>query len=85
MPIHIAIGSGDDFPKPKTPRVRTMPFSFADPFAASPLRMTSAEEMMSQMQAQMQAQMEQMQKSMQVGHDFGSRPSQSGANVKIYF
>ena len=66
MPIHISIAGAGDFAKAKTPRVRTMPFSFADPFAASPLKMTSAEEMMSQMQAQMQAQMQQMQKSLQV-------------------
>ena len=67
MPIHISIGGGSgETSKAKTPRVRTMPFSFADPFASSPLKMTSAEEMMSQMQLQMQAQMEQMQMSFQV-------------------
>ena len=68
MPIHISIAGagGAEFQKPKTPRIRTMPFSFADPFASSPLKMTSAEEMMVQMQAQMEAQMAQMQKSMQV-------------------
>ena len=69
MPIHISIGgSSADFSKPKTPRPRTMPFSFEDPFASSSLKMTSAEEMMSQMQAQMQVQMQQMQKSLQVKH-----------------
>ena len=72
MPIHISIGGagGSELHKQKTPRIRTMPFSFADPFAASSLKMTSAEEMMAQMQAQMEAQMEaqmaQMQMSMQV-------------------
>ena len=66
MPIHISIAGAGDFAKAKTPRVRTMPFSFADPFAASPLKMTSAEEMMTQMQAQMQAQMAEMQRSLQV-------------------
>jgi hypothetical protein len=67
MPIHISIGgSSADFSKPKTPRPRTMPFSCEDPFASSSLKMTSAEEMMSQMQAQMQVQMQQMQKSLQV-------------------
>ena len=65
-PIQISIGGSGDLPKAKTPRVRTMPFSFADPFASSTLKMTSAEEMMSQMQIQMQAQMQQMQKSLQV-------------------
>ena len=68
MPIHISIGGagGSELHKQKTPRIRTMPFSFADPFAASSLKMTSAEEMMAQMQAQMEAQMAQMQMSMQV-------------------
>ncbi len=42
MPIHISIAGseGADILKPKTPRVRTLPFSFADPFATSPLKMT---------------------------------------------
>ena len=68
MPIHISIGGagGSELHKQKTPRIRTMPFSFADPFASSSLKMTSAEEMMAQMQAQMEAQMAQMQMSMQV-------------------
>jgi hypothetical protein len=67
MPIHISIGGSNiDFAKPKTPKPRLMPFSFEDPFANSPLKMTSAEEMMAQMQKQMQQQMAEMQMSFQV-------------------
>ncbi len=81
MPIHISIGGSGEVSKAKTPRVRTMPFSFADPFASSPLKMTSAEEMMSQMQLQMQAQMEQMQKSFQVViKSFGKAEIQDNKN-----